>query len=310
MTDEFDADSGVDGGSDANAELTGLGFAPAVSATGADPSRPSLGSSRSRRGGWRELPRWRRRAAGLVVAFMTIATMGWLFGLLAPTSGASGVAAAQTQIDSGRQLFTTSCVTCHGANLQGVTDRGPSLIGVGSAAAYFQVSTGRMPAIGQGAEQSRKTNKFTEAETEAIAAYVQSVGGGVQLPDGSLVGNSSSLAEGGELFRLNCASCHGSTGNGAPLSAGKSAPGLNDASAKQIYAAMLSGPESMPVFNDNQLTAEQKQSVVAYVQTLQQTKDPGGNGIDRIGPVSEGIVLWVLGVGALVLVILWIGAKA
>jgi ubiquinol-cytochrome c reductase cytochrome c subunit len=201
-------------------------------------------------------------------------------------------------------------VTCHGANLQGVTDRGPSLIGVGSAAAYFQVSTGRMPATGQGAEQAAKPNQFTEAQTEAIAAYIQSVGGGPELPTSGLVGTSSQLADGGELFRLNCASCHGATGKGAPLSAGKSAPGLNDATAKQIYAAMLSGPESMPVFNNNQLTPSQKSAVVAYVQTLQQSKDPGGNGIDRIGPVSEGIVLWVLGVGGLMLVILWIGAKA
>jgi ubiquinol-cytochrome c reductase cytochrome c subunit len=167
-----------------------------------------------------------------------------------------------------------------------------------------------MPAVGQAAEQPAKTNKFTEAETEDLAAYVQSMGGGVQIPDGDLVAGSKQLAEGGELFRLNCASCHGSTGKGAPLSAGKTAPGLNDASAKQIYAAMLSGPESMPVFNDNQMTVDQKKAVVAYVQTLQDTRDPGGNGIDRIGPVSEGIVLWVLGVGALVLAILWIGAKA
>jgi ubiquinol-cytochrome c reductase cytochrome c subunit len=136
------------------------------------------------------------------------------------------------------------------------------------------------------------------------------MGGGVELPSGNLVAGPSQLAQGGELFRLNCASCHGSTGKGAPLSAGKTAPGLNDATAKQIYAAMLSGPESMPVFNDNQLTPQEKSAIVAYVHFLQTTKDPGGNGVDRIGPVSEGLVLWVLGVGALMVTILWIGAKA
>jgi ubiquinol-cytochrome c reductase cytochrome c subunit len=246
-----------------------------------------------------------------VIVFMSFGAMGGLYGLFATPSGAADPAAAQAQIDSGRQLFSTSCVTCHGANLQGVADRGPSLIGVGSAATYFQVSTGRMPADGEAAEQVSKPNKFTEAQTEALAAFVQSMGGGPELPpDNELVAGSSQLADGGQLFRLNCASCHGSTGKGAPLSAGKSAPGLNDATAKQIYAAMLSGPESMPVFNNNQLTPDQKQAVVAYVKVLQTSKDPGGNGIDRIGPVSEGLVLWVLGVGGLVLVILWIGNKA
>jgi ubiquinol-cytochrome c reductase cytochrome c subunit len=302
MTDDFD-DVDFDADDD-------LGFTPAVSATGADQSSASPERPSVRFAHWRSLPRWRRRFAAVVVIFMAFAGMGGLYGLLAAPSSATDVAATQSQIDTGHQLFSTTCATCHGANLQGITNRGPSLIGVGSAAAYFQVSTGRMPATGQGAEEDSKPNQFTEAQTEAIAAYIQSVGGGPALPTTGLVGNSSSLADGGELFRLNCASCHGATGKGAPLSAGKSAPGLNNATAKQIYAAMLSGPESMPVFNDNQLTPAQKSAVVAYVQTLQKSKDPGGNGIDRIGPVSEGIVLWVLGVGALMLVILWIGRKA
>jgi ubiquinol-cytochrome c reductase cytochrome c subunit len=302
MTDDFD-DVDFDADDD-------LGFTPAVSATGADQSSPSPERPSVRFAHWRSLPRWRRRFAAVVVIFMAFAGMGGLYGLLAAPSSATDVAATQSQIDTGHQLFSTTCATCHGANLQGITNRGPSLIGVGSAAAYFQVSTGRMPATGQGAEEDSKPNQFTEAQTEAIAAYIQSVGGGPALPTTGLVGNSSSLADGGELFRLNCASCHGATGKGAPLSAGKTAPGLNNATAKQIYAAMLSGPESMPVFNNNQLTPAQKSAVVAYVQTLQKSKDPGGNGIDRIGPVSEGIVLWVLGVGALMLVILWIGRKA
>jgi len=303
MTDDFDD-------VDLDADDSELGFVPAVSSGGSDNSSAAPKRRTGTLLGWRTLPTMRRRFAAFVILFMTVTAMGGLFGLFAQSSSATDSAAAQDQLDSGRQLFNTSCVTCHGANLQGVTDRGPSLIGVGSAATYFQVSTGRMPATGQAAEQPAKTNKFTEAQTEAIAAYVQSIGGGVQIPEGSLTGDSASLAQGGELFRLNCASCHGSTGKGAPLSAGKSAPGLNDASAKQIYAAMLSGPESMPVFNDNQITPTQKQAVVAYVQLLQKSQDPGGNGIDRIGPVSEGIVLWVLGVGGLVLAILWIGARA
>ncbi len=309
MTDDFDVD--LDAVDDE------FGFTPAVSATGAErASRSSASESApsSRRGLLRQMrtagTRWQRRFASLIVLIMALMAMGGLYGLFAGSSGAANTQSGQAQIDTGRQLFDVSCITCHGANLQGVVNRGPSLIGVGSSAVYFQVSTGRMPATGQGAEEYRKTSSFTEAQTEALAAYVQSMGGGPEIPSGSLRSDSQGIADGGQLFRLNCASCHGSTGKGAPLSAGKTAPGLNDATDQQIYAAMQTGPESMPVFSDNELTPDQKKEVVAYIQTLKASKDPGGNGIDRIGPVSEGLVLWVLGVGALVLTILWIGAKA
>ncbi len=73
---------------------------------------------------------------------------------------------------------------------------------------------------------------------------------------------------------------------------------------------MLSGPQNMPVFSDNQLTPTEKRSIIAYVQTLKASKDPGGSGIGRLGPVSEAIVIWVVGVGAIVIAILWIGAKS
>jgi ubiquinol-cytochrome c reductase cytochrome c subunit len=302
MTDDFDVDFDADDGE--------LGFVPAVSATGADRSSESAKGAAPARSAVsrRSASRWRRRASGLLALMIALLAMGGLYGVFAGSSSANNATAAQEQIDSGHRIFDVSCVTCHGANLQGVVNRGPSLIGVGAAATYFQVSTGRMPAVGQSAEEYRKTNKFTEEETEALAAYVQSLGGGPTIPSGDLRVSSDKIADGGQLFRLNCASCHGSTGKGAPLSAGKTAPGLNDASDKQIYTAMQSGPESMPVFA--QLNDDQKKKIITYIQTLKASKDPGGNGIDRIGPVSEGIVLWILGVGALVLTILWIGAKA
>jgi ubiquinol-cytochrome c reductase cytochrome c subunit len=164
-----------------------------------------------------------------------------------------------------------------------------------------------MPATGQYAQEQRKTAKFTQQQAEQLAAYVQSMGGGPKVPHGNL--RSTDLGRGGELFRLNCASCHGATGRGAPLSAGKTAPSLMDSTDKEIYTAMLSGPESMPIFSDNQLTPQEKREIVGYLQTLKASADPGGEGIGRIGPVSEAVVIWVVGVGALMVVILWIGAK-
>jgi ubiquinol-cytochrome c reductase cytochrome c subunit len=300
--DEVSGDADFEAGFDADTD-SALGFAPAVSATGADKTP----RTRAKRGGVR------RRLAGGLVLMAALASMGGLYGLFASSSNAGENAVDQANVDQGRQLYSVSCITCHGANLQGVTGRGPSLVGVGESATYFQVSTGRMPATGQGAQENRKTPQFTEAQVDELSAYVQSIGGGPQVPSGSLRVDTSSdgkLAEGGELFRLNCASCHGFSGKGAPLSAGKIAPSLNEANDQQIYAAMQSGPENMPVFSDNQLTPDQKKEIVTYVQTLKASKDPGGNGIDRIGPVSEGLVIWVLGIGFMVGTILWIGAKS
>jgi ubiquinol-cytochrome c reductase cytochrome c subunit len=307
VNEELDAD--LDAGDELDAEL---GFEPAVSATGADlkPARAGRTSrdtvtakARRRRGG---LAR-RLSAAGVLLA--ALASMGGAYAAFATTSGAADDVNVQQQVAEGQQLFENSCITCHGSNLQGVENRGPSLIGVGSAAVYFQVSTGRMPLAQQGAEADRKTPKFNDAQTRALAAYIQSVGGGPMTPSGKLRGDSAVIADGGELFRLNCAQCHGATGRGAALSAGKKAPNLGQATDLQIYTAMQSGPESMPVFGDNEITPDQKKAIIAYIQTLKASNDPGGAGIGRIGPVSEAIVIWVGGVGLLMLAILWIGAK-
>ena len=268
--------------------------------------------------GRRPRSRMRRRVTGALALAVALGSVGVAYATVAAaaTPKAQTVAAANApanesvEIRKGRQLYETSCITCHGQNLQGVQDHGPSLIGVGSAAVYFQVSTGRMPVTRQEAQAERKKPKFDEAETLQLAAYVQSVGGGPVIPTGDLRGNDSNLAEGGELFRLNCASCHNFAGRGGALSAGKYAPSLRDATDKVLWTAMLSGPQNMPVFGDNQLTAEQKQAITNYVLTVNEQKDPGGSSIGRLGPVPEGLVIWVVGIGAIMLMILWIGAKS
>lgn len=310
------------------------GFEPAVSATGAadtvdsadsldavdtvdtvasssttesSPTAVSAPTSKARK---RSRPGLRRRLAAGVILLGALVSMGGAYAAFASSSGANDTTTSAQDIAAGENIYDVSCITCHGANLQGITGQGPSLVGVGGAAVYFQVSTGRMPLSQQGAYAARKEAKFDDAQTQQLAAYIESVGGGPAIPVGKLRGSDAEIANGGALFRLNCASCHGTTFKGAPLSAGKIAPSLNDASDLQMWTAMLSGPESMPVFSDNQLTPVEKRSIIAYVQTLKASKDPGGSGIDRIGPVSEAIVIWVAGVGAIVVAIMWIGAKS
>jgi ubiquinol-cytochrome c reductase cytochrome c subunit len=232
---------------------------------------------------------------------------GALYSVFAPAQAADDTSASPAEA-AGRQLYENSCITCHGSNLQGVPNRGPSLIGVGEAAVYFQVHTGRMPLVRQEAQGQRKPPVFSEKEIDQLMAYVQAHGGGPTVPSGDL--RNGDLAEGGELFRLNCASCHNFVGMGGALSSGKAAPSLKEADDKTIYTAMLSGPENMPVFGDNQLTPDEKRAIINYVQTIKAQADPGGAGIGRIGPVGEGLVIWVVGVGALLFGIFWMGSKA
>jgi ubiquinol-cytochrome c reductase cytochrome c subunit len=268
--------------------------------------------------GRRPRSRMRRRVTGALALALALGSVGVAYATVAAaaTPKAQAAAAANAPADEsvdvrkGQQLYETTCISCHGRNLQGVLDRGPSLIGVGSASVYFQVTTGRMPAARQEAQIEQKKPKYDEAQALQIGAYVQSVGGGPEVPTGDLRGEDANLAEGGELFRLNCASCHNFAGRGGALSAGKYAPPLDNASDRVIWTAMLSGPQNMPVFSDNELTTEQKQAITNYVQTLKAQKDPGGTGIGRLGPVPEGLVIWVVGIGAIMLMILWIGAKS
>ena len=252
----------------------------------------------------------RRRLANVAGLMAALVLTGVGYSALAPGASAADdpTGNPSNAVEAGRELYTRSCITCHGSNLQGVEDRGPSLIGVGEAAVYFQVHTGRMPLVRQEAQAPERPPIFSEEEIDQLMAYIQENGGGPTLPSGDL--RDGDLAEGGELFRLNCAQCHNFTGQGGALSSGKRAPDLMEASDLVIYSAMLSGPENMPVFGDNHLTPDEKRSIIDYVQTIKTSANPGGAGAGRVGPVAEGLVMWTVGVGALLFGIFWMGTKA
>ncbi|WP_172800305.1 MULTISPECIES: cytochrome c [unclassified Mycobacterium] len=261
--------------------------------------------------------RLRRRLSGAVLLLLGLGVAGGLAATLTPTPQVAVADESQSALlRTGKQLFDTSCVTCHGVNLQGVEDRGPSLIGVGEAAVYFQVSTGRMPAMRGEAQAPDKPPVFDEAQTDALGAYVQANGGGPVVPrdDNGRVAQESLLgddvARGGDLFRLNCASCHNFTGKGGALSSGKYAPDLGDAKPAQIYTAMLTGPQNMPKFSDRQLSPDEKRDIVAYVRESAETPSYGGYGLGGFGPAPEGMAAWIIGMVAVIAAALWIGARA
>jgi ubiquinol-cytochrome c reductase cytochrome c subunit len=260
--------------------------------------------------------RARRRIGAAVRMLAALALAGGVYTAFAPGAFADEPRQLSATALEGKQLYDNSCITCHGRDGQGVDDRGPSLIGVGSASVEFQVGTGRMPMTRQEAQAEEKKPLFDKNQTKQLGQYVQELGGGPQLPAGELVenmkDNPEALARGGELFRVNCTSCHGFGGGGGALSSGKYAPALHDATPEEIYAAMLSGPQNMPVFGDNQLTPDEKREIITYISLqLQEDRDPGGLfNLGRYGPSTEGIAIFVVGITILVFTSLWIAGKS
>jgi ubiquinol-cytochrome c reductase cytochrome c subunit len=260
--------------------------------------------------------RARRRLGAAARMLAALALAGGVYTAFAPGAFAEDNRQLSASAQEGKALYDTSCISCHGRNAEGVDGRGPSLIGVGSASVEFQVGTGRMPMTRQEGQAEQKKPQFDKAETKQLGQYIQELGGGPQIPQGdlteSLAENPEALAKGGSLFRVNCTSCHGFGGGGGALSSGKFAPSLNDATEQEIYAAMLTGPQNMPVFGDNELTPEQKREIITYVKMqLQEDKDPGGLfNLGRYGPVTEGLAIFIVGITVLVFTALWIAGKS
>ena len=256
--------------------------------------------------------RRRRPAAGYAALLLGLVVVALVYGSLTSQGGVTGASAAtgtQQDIAAGKALFQASCSSCHGLEAQG-TDQAPSLIGAGAAAVDFQMSTGRMPAKEVGSENERKPVTFTPRQIHDIAGYVASLGGGPPIPTAEQVdprnGDPGVVSE---LFSANCAQCHGFAGAGGALTYGKDAPPLTEATPTQIYEAMLTGPEAMPVFSDGVLPSQAKRDIIAYITQTRVEPNPGGFSLGRTGPVTEGLVIFLGGMGFLVLISMWITAK-
>lgn len=243
----------------------------------------------------------------IVVALLGIATV---YAVVNAATAAAATSASETMVTKGSKLFAEGCASCHGLNAQGSSD-GPSLVGAGAASVHFQVATGRMPLAAPGAQAMRKPPIYTEDEIQALAAYIATFGPGPAIPSAAQIDGwkTADIARGGELFRVNCAQCHQAAGSGGALTNGKYAPSLMRATPLEIYEAMLTGPQSMPVFGDASLPMEEKQQIIAYIEEMKRNNNPGGLSLGRLGPVTEGLFIWTIGLGAVIAAAVWIGAK-
>lgn len=251
------------------------------------------------------------------LAAIALLLMGLLFtgGLYAVASGANEAKAQTTSytaedVSEGEKLFLANCATCHGIGAAG-TEEGPALVGVGAAAVDFQVGTGRMPLAMQGPQALEKPVVFNDEEISQMAAYVASLGPGPAIPGEEVLDTSDAdPAEGGVLFRVNCAMCHNAAAAGGALTRGKFAPELAGVSDAHIYEAMVTGPQNMPVFNNATIDEQSKQDIIAFLNTIESQGSPGGADLGSLGPVSEGLFVWVAGLGVIVAFTIWLTSRS
>ncbi|CAB4693838.1 unannotated protein [freshwater metagenome] len=261
----------------------------------------------------KRLSRYRRhKAAGPALLIFALLAIGTTFSVASATVKASPTSFARSAvIDEGKQIFLKGCSSCHGLNAEGGAVA-PSLIGVGAASVDFQVGTGRMPMADMSQQAMRKKPVYNAEETAALAAYVASLAPGPAIPDDSVLNyeRDGNTAQGGELFRNNCAMCHNFAGQGGALTQGKYAPTLMGVEPKYIYEALITGPQSMPVFSDKTITPAEKLSLIKWIKAAEAEPNLGGATMGRIGPVTEGLLAWVLGIGLLIGIAVWLTTRA
>lgn len=249
------------------------------------------------------------------LATAALVTVGLLVTGAAYTGFSQTSATAEVDLESpeaiaeGEKLFGANCATCHGTEAEGTSD-GPSLIGAGAASVHFQVGTGRMPLAFQGPQGMEKPNQFTEEQTLQLAAYVASLGPGPALPEAQYLQGEGDAANGATLFRINCAMCHNVAAAGGALTEGKFAPPLGGVAPTHVYEAMVTGPQNMPVFSDANLSPQEKADIITYLKYIDEEPAVGGLTLGSIGPVAEGLFIWIIGLGAIIGLTVWVTAKS
>ena len=260
--------------------------------------------------------RRRHPAAIALLLMLGLLVTGFAYAAVAPQPAQAEASTAE-DVAAGKQLFVANCATCHGVNAEGRATgngdqiAGPALAGVGAASVDFQMGTGRMPMRAPAVQAPRATVQFSQEQIDQVAAYVASLAPGPAVPSEEDVDASKGdPAEGGELFRVNCAMCHNFAGAGGALTRGKYAPSLDGVSDKHIYEAMVTGPQSMPVFSDGNIAPEEKRDIIAFLNTIEDAPQQGGHALGSLGPVTEGWFAWFFGLGLLVATAVWLGQKS
>lgn len=281
------------------------------------------------------LPHWTRRLGVLLVL---VALAAGLNLALSDRADAQDVNLDPGLVAQGENLYS-ACVLCHGPAGQGLVNdtraQGPSLIGVGAASVDFMVRTGRMPAVSAFDPLIRREPQYDETERAALVAYVtrltldameaqeerqaEAEAAGEEFSEvpitlGPEIPNvdgleDADLAQGQELFTSNCAACHGPTAAGIAVGQSDVSSNLEGVDPVVVAEAIRVGPGVMPVFGEEALPQEELDAIVAWTLDVTTRSSPGGVAVGRRGPVSEGLVAWVVGIGLLGAVIYLLGER-
>jgi ubiquinol-cytochrome c reductase cytochrome c subunit len=220
-----------------------------------------------------------------------------------PAPSASPALVSDARVEDGRLLYLQTCASCHGNAGEG-TQYAPPVQNSGPAAHDFYLRTGRMPLGRLGSPQWDQPPQLSEEQIAALVAFASTLGDGPPIPQ--VVADVGSLQRGWQLYINNCAACHGATGSGGGIGSGVVAPGLGRADPLIVAEAMVVGPGAMPKFAFPQ---EDVNSIAAYVQHLRAEPAPGGIPLGGAGPVPEGFIAGLVGVGLLLVVVRWIGRR-
>lgn len=232
-------------------------------------------------------------------------------------------AAGAASLLGGEELFLRDCAWCHGNTGEG-TDYGPDILtGTnGPALVDFVLSSGRMPLDSPQQLMARRDSIYARAQIDEIVEFTRTLGApGPDIPEVNI--EDADLVHGGELYQENCAACHSTTGIGGALTQGAGAeatdttyrrtsllaPPVVDATSMEIAEAIRVGPGTMPVFAEETFDADDVDAIVRYITYLKDPIDRGGAEIGRVGPVAEGAIGWIVGLGVLLLFMRWIGTK-
>jgi ubiquinol-cytochrome c reductase cytochrome c subunit len=225
---------------------------------------------------------------------------------VASFAGAQTSAGDQGAIARGRGLFVEGCSSCHGLDARGRPGRGPSLAGAGAAAADFYLSTGRMPLDDPKEEPLRNKPAYSHSQIADLVAYVGSLGG-PSIP--SVDASAGDLNAGFRAFTSHCAGCHQMVARGGIVPGAIAPPLQGDVTTTQVAEAVRVGPYVMPRFSERQIDQGTLNSIARWVQATRHPDDRGGWGIGHIGPIPEGMVAWLLGGVALLIVARLIGER-
>jgi ubiquinol-cytochrome c reductase cytochrome c subunit len=243
---------------------------------------------------------WRARGGLAALLFVAAGTSAALVAT-ANAQSPSPAEPSPASVAAGQSLYLQSCASCHGLRAEGGPN-GPALTNAGTASWSFQLRTGRMPLAASDEVPYRQEPRFDEAQIAALLAFARTVTQGPEIPHVDIGGGN--LQRGWAAYVENCAACHAATGAGDAVGGGFIAPSLLESDPQTVGEAILVGPGAMPAFP---FLESEIDSIAAYVQQLRAgSVNPGGVPLGGLGPVAEGFVAVVFGLGSLVVITRWI----